>query len=316
MKKNVVRICIFICILISVLSCASIPKVTQANLIQSEQHMMWELRGTNGSIIYILGTFHLANEDLSPLGDEVIALFDSADRIVGEISTEDWGNYQQVLINNLVQSIPITNNQYKDITQYLTKEESALLTELLGENTMNSLKLYEPWVITSTLSTALYAALGFNAEQGVDIQLITRATQTNRHMEGLDAIQTQMDAMRYGTYEQQLVILQNTLQLLTELENSDETEIMMTMYEAYKDGDHDALALIMQKEKELEMEEQSDYAVGYYKLLMDDRNAAWAEKFHEYLEMGGITFIFAGSGHFVGENNVFDIMREKGYIVN
>ncbi|MBO7486177.1 MAG: TraB/GumN family protein, partial [Spirochaetaceae bacterium] len=50
----------------------------------------------------------------------------------------------------------------------------------------------------------------------------------------------------------------------------------------------------------------------YYKKMFDERNKKWADKIADYLKQGGKTFIFAGTGHFTGDNSVFSYMRKNG----
>ena len=48
--------------------------------------------------------------------------------------------------------------------------------------------------------------------------------------------------------------------------------------------------------------------------LLKDRNIVWADKFEEYLNKGGTSFVFAGLAHFLGEDCVFEQMRIKGIL--
>jgi len=45
---------------------------------------------------------------------------------------------------------------------------------------------------------------------------------------------------------------------------------------------------------------------------MDERNAGMAEKIEGYLSTGGDYFVLIGSGHFVGENSIIDLLRARG----
>ena len=71
-------------------------------LSANEDCVFWEINGKdkNGedSKLYVLGTFHLADERLQ-IPEKVIQAFDSADRLVGEMSSNDW---QDVMFATLI----------------------------------------------------------------------------------------------------------------------------------------------------------------------------------------------------------------------
>ncbi|MCR4939303.1 MAG: TraB/GumN family protein [Treponemataceae bacterium] len=51
---------------------------------------------------------------------------------------------------------------------------------------------------------------------------------------------------------------------------------------------------------------------GYYDFVFHDRNEKGAPRISSILKEGGTAFLFAGIGHFVTEDSVFEFMRRDG----
>ena len=80
-------------------SCASTPSASKkalATLTKTDSRAFWRIDGTdkngNPSTVYIQGTFHLGDERIFPLSEEVQQAFVNADRHAGEISTQGYAD--------------------------------------------------------------------------------------------------------------------------------------------------------------------------------------------------------------------------------
>ena len=51
----------------------------------------------------------------------------------------------------------------------------------------------------------------------------------------------------------------------------------------------------------------------YTNVLWHNPKTGELKMYYDY--EGGVTFVFAGSGHFVGKDSVFEIMKEKGDLI-
>ena len=307
----VISILIFAFMLVSCTTTTSTGKTTKqkAELTKYPEAMLWELKGTdsqgNPSSVSILGTIHVADNRLYPLPAVVESAWKSADRIVGEISTDDWGRYTDEVQKRTIASL----SKDKSVKDYLTAEENEFLTALLGAQTYTSLSMFEPWVLNSTLSTILLQSSGLFAEQSYDVSFITKAHSAGIKMEGLDSLDTQLDILQYGTWDEQIAFLKDGIESLQNI--TEETMQLVSLYEAYLSADPDVFTAIYAEELEEDIKQNPLYK-DYYKKMFNDRNKEWADKIADYLKQGGNTFIFAGTGHFTGDNSVFDYMRKNG----
>ena len=168
-------------------SCASTPKKAPATLTKTESRAFWRIDGTdkngNPSTVYIQGTFHLGDERIFPLSEEVQQAFVNSDRYAGEISTQGC--------TDLSKMGPVLNAPNKDgklVTDHLTEEEKAFVQMAFGEN-ISIVDPLEPWQIKTGLNVLLFTNTGLSAEYGLDNNFIATLSQMGREWDGLDELQ-------------------------------------------------------------------------------------------------------------------------------
>jgi uncharacterized protein YbaP (TraB family) len=156
-------------------------------------------------------------------------------------------------------------------------------------------------------------ALGMDPLSGLDTVLSSMAEDAGRSIDGLDALETQINILRFGDWDDQLVIAEQNVSEIVNIQESFQN--LSELYSAYVADDPETIALIVDGEELDETDEEIDpVLVRYNKAVYEDRNNDWSEKIHDYILDGGSTFIFAGSAHFCSQNSVFNIMKEKNYI--
>lgn len=317
-RKYFSSICIISLFIVSVLffaGCVSIPteKKTAADLIERPERMFWEIQGTdsqgNPATVYILGTIHLADKRLYPIDNTVLQLWDSADRVAGEISSNGWAQYMTDLQNRMVKSAETARGH--DFRKNLTKEELDFLTKTLGVEAVEQFAQFEPWVLNTSLSQVLFTQTGLQASQGYDMYFIAKSQEKNRIMEGLDELSVQLDFLQFGTWDQQIILLKESIATLQKPQES--ISALQKLYEAYVSNDKKQIRDINIAEMETAIAKNTMYR-AYYNALYTDRNKEWAKQIQSWLNEGGTTFIFAGCGHFVGPDTVFDYLRKSKII--
>lgn len=281
---------------------------------EMKERMYWSICGTdskgNPSTVHILGTIHVGDERLYPLPSQVMDDFENADRLVAEISSEDMDALQGELVKSLITNL--IKAQGRNVMNELSESELETLFSVLDETIARPLGMYEPWLLTNTISVFQYASCGLDATKGVDQFLMDKAKKDGRSWEGLDTLQLQIDVMQFGTYEEQLAVLKSILLVLENPEIFN--NYINNLYEAYLAGDEKAMLEADEDEEELMGESDpmlEEYSKNYNETLLTKRNKAWAEKIRGYLNDGGETFIFAGSMHFLGKDSVFSFLGKK-----
>lgn len=257
--------------------------------------------------MYVLGTMHVADESFYPIEENILKIFDNADRLVSEIGgAAEMQAFTAELQTFIIKTM--TTDLQKNLLRNLSKEELAVLYEVIGESTVQQLALFNPWLINLTLSQFLMHQAGMDGEKGLDLYLMQRAGE--KKVEALETAQQQLDILSYGTFEDQLAILKNTIQAWQHLDNS--IKEIRNMRELYLANDRKKFsALLLDLLLEIPPSFTAEKAQTYIDALLTDRNRLWAQKFDTYLQKGGTTFVFAGAAHFLGDSSVFEIMRQK-----
>ena len=322
-KKTLVCILVAVVLAASLVSCASargeapVPEKAPAVLTKEDARMFWSISGTdkngNPSKIYIQGTFHIADERCYPLATAVSEAFMNADRVFGELSTE--GNAELVERMPAVYEESQARANGRRLTENLSEEDVLFLISLAGQESVDALDAFEPWVFTTVLDTSIYLINGFAAEYGPDAVFNNQAMMLGKNVEGLDTVDCQLEALSFGTYDQQMINFKKSLDAFKDLASTKQEAL--DFYQAYLDGDVEKIAEIGFGELEdenLSAEEQA-FNEGYEQVLIYDRNEKWAGIFEDLLEEGGTTFVYAGTLHFVGDHSVFSYMEENGTLV-
>jgi len=278
-------------------------------LIEHPERFFWEIKGNKGSI-YVLGTVHVADKSFYPLERNVLRAFDKADRLVSEIGGKTeleafTAELQTIIIKN------INADPKKSLLKVLSEDELAVLYEMIGDDAVHQLALFNPWILNTVLTQLLMNKAGLNADDGIDMYLMQRAE--NKKIAALDTAEQQIAVLSYGTFEDQLAILKDSIQALRDIDKS--MEEIHKIRDLYLSNNRKELSALL---VELLLEVPSSFSEkkvqAYIDALLTDRNRTWAQKFDEYLREGGNTFVFAGTAHFLGKSNVFEIMRQKNML--
>lgn len=289
-----------VCMAVVLISCASQPI-----LIEHPDRFFWEIKAENASI-YVQGTIHVADKDFYPLSDAVLAAFDNSDRLVSEIGgiTEIqafMAEMQKIIVANM------NTDPAKNILSLLSEEEIAVLYAVIGEEAAGQLAVFNPWILNTALASAIVQTTSLNAADGIDLYFMQRAGE--KPIAALESAEQQIAALSYGSFEDQLLILKQTI---ADLQNSEKmSEELIQLCSLYRANDKKGLTALLTEMEKYPDSFSQEKKQAFIDTLFKDRNARWVKQFNEYLQAGGKTFVFAGAGHFLGESNVFDLMRQQ-----
>lgn len=300
MKKNKLLIVLPFLLLFVLTSCAS---TKSAVITKCPERFFWKIEGrdTSGkkSAVYIQGTIHVGDERILPLPEAVENAFDTADRYVAELSSSDIAEAPSKTMERMVASY----NEDYDIRKKLSISNLDIMYKLMPEEQVAEVSKFEPWVLNSMISSVWTNESKLSTDYGLDMYFYKKVEEKGKKVEGLDSLKTQMELLDYGDYDTQLAALETQL---SDYPFEKSIKNLQDMYAAYLDGDTESLYAVMFEEKSAE---NSD--ADFNQKLFDERNERWAKKINEYLKRGGTTFLFAGAGHFVGLNSVFEYLRQN-----
>ena len=312
--KKVFPIISLLFISILFFSCLSSPKAS----LEPKERFYWTISGTDKSgkpsYVHILGTIHMGDDRLYPLPDVIMDDLINSKRIAAEIGSDDIQELQARMYGLLMESV--VKAKGRDISKELTKEELEFVVETVGAQAFAMYRMMEPWMLTETLAVQQWVDSGLSHEKGLDTVLMDLLTSKGLKWEGLDSLDTQLEILTFGTYDQQLFMLKDLISDL--IDSTEANEYINRMYEAYLGSDKGSLAEVVQEEKDTEIQELDGdmlkFVVEYNDMVITQRNRAWAEKIKGWLREGGETFIFAGSAHFLGDDSVFVYLKKNGVL--
>ena len=280
----------------------------------NDRAFIWEVTSARNAseqaVVYLMGSIHFADKSFYPLRPEIEEAYNRSQYLVVELDVNktDHQAYTRLLSQRGV---------YKDgttIEDAISTETWLQLRQRLRRLNIDyeNIKSYKPGILVLTLSAAHVMQMGFDAELGVDVHFLAKASQSQQLEHGQSK-----QIIELETLEQQLNLFLNIpngdLLLKESLYSLDEAELLMAdMVRYWKQGDEE------QMNKLLFEDALNDYPAfsEIYDSLFYDRNKKMAIKIDEMLKQKqGSYFVVVGSGHLVGEKGIVNALKKKGYDV-
>ncbi|WP_299573824.1 TraB/GumN family protein [uncultured Shewanella sp.] len=240
-----------------------------------------------GKEVYLLGSIHIGKADFYPLPLQIEQAFVESDALVIEADVTR-ANVQQLL-----QEYGFAKTKQPDIAR--------LYPVFCGQNqTMcDGLKPLATWLQANQIGVSRFAALGLTPEAGVDVTFIAR--DPAKPLLELESVEFQFDLISSFSDKTQA-------QLLDEAINATDDE-MLKLVSAWRSGDHQAIADIMEHQAE-----DSDELLD--KLLWQ-RNHTMTQRIVDMLAQTDYQklFVIVGAGHVVGQQALPELLQKSGLSV-
>jgi uncharacterized protein len=275
------------------------PAIRAVPPAEGRSPAMWVIRDED-STLYLFGTVHLLRPTTGWGTDRVDAAFDSADRIVLEISNPD----DQAAIIPLIQQHGLAPAER--LTLKLSSGELTLLDNAARTIGLTAAQMdpFRPWFAALTLSVAPLQTAGYDPASGVELILKARAVAAEKPVTGLETIDEQLRILAGFPENEQMDFLRRTL---ADFENA--TVTLDSLVEAWAAGDVEAI-------ESLAVQPMREGSEALYQALLVRRNSNWADQIQTMLEGSGAVFIAVGAGHLVGDDSVQAILERRGVSVD
>lgn len=255
---------------------------------------------TDSSVVYLLGSIHIAKKEAYPLDTIVENAFNHCNNIVFEIDLTrldpfkilEYGIFKDT--TTLESAIP---------RKYFLIIDSIFRYYSVPKLFYNKL---QPWMaVLFIVSLETVYAGGEGYVEGIDLYFAKKIDSTKRVLE-LESFLEQLEVFK-SLYTLSPEFFFEYF-LIREKEKLGEVE---DLFQAWLVGDEKTI------EKEIAPKESSnEYEVAYAEILNDKRNVKMAKKISEYLSTRECYFVVVGAAHLFGEKGIINLLREKGYKVS
>ena len=261
---------------------------------------MWKVAGASNSV-YLLGSIHLLRSQDYPLPTAIDAAYDDAEVLIMEVDMDDMDPFaaQAAFTRYGVLHDDTTLRDLMGDGLYL---EAIAAAEIIGIP-LGMLQKTEPWYAAMTVEIMMLSRIGFNPALGVEMHMMSKATQDGKAIEGFETVEEQIQFLDGMSLQAQRDMLLSTLAESTKL-----GEMMDGLIEAWRHGDIAELEAGMLDEL-AKHEELS-------KTLVTDRNSRWVGQIEELLDDVDDYLIIVGALHLIGPQGVPNQLEDMGYDVH
>ncbi len=164
---------------------------------------------------------------------------------------------------------------------------------------MPALLTMKPWMAATTLASGPMMQSGYQARLGVEMVLAAELSDEQKGF--LETGGEQLGFLASGTMEEQITMLEATLDTL-HLAQSD----IETMIAAWMDGNPNALGQAFDEQME-------GFDNAMIERIIDLRNRNWTDKIEAMLVGNEAALLVVGAAHLAGETSVAKLLGERGY---
>ena len=256
---------------------------------------LWVVKDPD-TTIYLFGTVHALDGKGDWFNDEVRTAFDRSSELVMEIITPE----DPTAVVPLVQKYAIDSSG-KSLTSKLSPKHQAMLAEKLKGLGMPATAFdnFRPFFAAMTLSVLDMQRLGIKPEHGAEKVLTGAAKERKIAIGEVETMEQQMAMLNALSEAEQVRLLEKTLE-----DSAKTKEMLDKMMGAWGSGNAEAVAALVN--------ETNTTSPALYKLLIRDRNEAWAKWIDDRLDKPGTVFMAVGAGHLAGGDSVQRFLKDRG----
>ncbi|MCF7503792.1 TraB/GumN family protein [Vibrio sp. L3-7] len=240
----------------------------------------------------ILGSVHVGDESMYPLPTQITDTLKESNGLIVETDIRKTKGV----------AYPTTTVTTGDV---LNEEQAQLLTSISKSLDMPTQQLLSspPWATAISIQMQQLKNLGYASAGGVDATLTYKATIQDVPVISLEPLQFQIDLIS-GQKDSGKEWLTTSLEQFDHIDGD-----TRCLIESWKAGDLTKLE---------EFAKLSEMPSELEKTFLTDRNIDWANKLSATdwkLDSNGNYLVVVGALHLVGEGNLLQLLKEKGFNV-
>lgn len=256
---------------------------------------LWEVKSGTATV-YLFGTIHMLRPSVQWQTPKVAQAFGKSDELWLEIA--DPGDQSSVL--PLVTKFGF--DPKSQLSSKLSKADQARLAadaKALGEP-LADFEPMRPWLAAIRLSVAPLVKAGYDPDAGVDRLLKQKADLAGRPVKAFETVEQQIRDFADLPEALQIDELHVTLD-----EFDEATAELDKLEKAWAAGDTEAIYKALD-------EDMKRTSPKLYKVLLIDRNRAFADTIVKRLKGRGTAFVAVGAGHLAGPDGVQALLAKRG----
>ncbi len=274
--------------------------------------LFYKATDEDGDVVWLLGTIHVAKEEMYPLPAYIYDAYDNADALAVECDIVAYEtNYD--LIGKMMSSwlCEKSGHIYDYISEELYNDAKEVLIDL-GLYTRLFVRYY-PVVWWSLIDSGMILRTEYDSELGVDNHFLTRAYEEGKEILEIESAEFQNDMMLQFSPELQVHLLEQSVE---SYDDPDAFKSLDDMVDLWRAGDEERFEAYLAAEDDgIETQEERALYEEYNNAILIERNVVMTDFAEACLKQGEEVFICVGAAHVVGENAMVDLLRERGYTV-
>jgi uncharacterized protein YbaP (TraB family) len=277
------------------------PPVSAAAAPPAAQHpvLLWRAE-VGASVLYLLGSVHVARPDLYPLDARIERAFAESGVLVLELDLDEKAQFAAAEGMIAAARLPAG----KRLADVVAPETWRLFEQKQAERGQSTFGLrgFHPWFVALTLTTQALEAAGFSAEHGIDEHFRARAVGQKRIV-ALETVEEQLAFFTGLSPETEETMLRQTLEELDQYAAE-----LDSAFRAWTTGDAQAIDELLIAPMRREHPE-------VFEQLFTARNRRMTAKLASLLkDAPDRYFVVVGAGHLIGTDGIVDLLRAQGIV--
>jgi len=257
---------------------------------------LWQVKGPHATV-YLFGTVHVLKPGAQWRSPKIDAAFKASGVLWEEV--QDAGDAAAIQPLVLKYGLDVAN----PLSSKLDDAGKAKLAT--AEASLNlqpaQLEPLRPWMAGLTLSVLPVLKAGYDPKSGVDVALKGLATEQGKTVQAFETMEQQVRFFADLPRPLEIEYLLSTVD-----DVSKGTAELDSMVDAWEAGDTKRLEDILNGDLK-------DHYPDLYRILLAQRNQAFAETIETLLKGEGVVFVAVGAGHLVGPDSVQADLAKDGF---
>ena len=264
----------------------------------------------DGKTLHVVGTMHISDPRMDQVVSRLTPLIEKADSVLFEITVADMTAFQKGLANDMS---PVLLTSGPTLIDMMSPEAWDRLTEYGPSSGFPPWMMAKmrPWFLSFAL--AMPSCLSFGQgkiSNGLDHRLSAVATQNDIPQISLETMQDVINLFEKDTLEEQVRLLEVSLNALKMGEDGLETALTLYFEEAHAQA-MSISKIDFHRRMQLSHDEEAELWTNFEDDLLKHRNLAWLPGILN--QPGDLNVVAVGAAHLSGEFGVLNLLESNGF---